>query len=194
MTTVAVSAFDPGRVVAALRELAARTGGADGSRRLCWTPEWLEARALFRESLATLPVQVETDEAGDLWAYLRGARDDTVVVGSHLDSVPKGGWLDGAFGVMSGLELIRSLAAEGTPPVTVAVIDWADEEGARFGRSLFGSGAVLGSLDTDKAATHVDKEGNKLPDVIAEHGISLDTIDGARTRLETVKAYLEVHI
>ena len=188
------AAYDPARVVASLRSLAARTGGPDGSRRLCWTPEWLEARALFRESLATLPVEIETDEAGNLWAYLRGASDDMIVVGSHLDSVPKGGWLDGALGVMAGVELIRALAAEGTPPVTVAVVDWADEEGARFGRSLFGSAAVVGSLDTDAVSHLIDKEGNQLPDVIGEHGISLGTIDGARTRLEHVKAYLEVHI
>jgi beta-ureidopropionase / N-carbamoyl-L-amino-acid hydrolase len=194
MTTVASRAFDPARVVASLRDLAERTGGVEGSRRLCWTPEWLEARALFRESLATLPVQIETDEAGNLWAYLRGTSNDTIVVGSHLDSVPKGGWLDGALGVMAGVELIRALAEEGTPPVTVAVVDWADEEGARFGRSLFGSAAVVGSLDTIAAAGLADKEGNRLPDVIAEHGISLDTIDGARTRLQDVKAYLEVHI
>lgn len=192
--TATTSAFDPARVVSDLRALAERTGGPEGSRRLCWTPEWLEARALFRESLATLPVEIETDEAGNLWAYLRGVSTDTIVVGSHLDSVPKGGWLDGALGVMAGVELIRSLAAAGTPPVTVAVVDWADEEGARFGRSLFGSAAVVGSLDT-KAAQHlVDKEGNRLPVVIGEHGISLDTIDGARTRLHDVKAYLEVHI
>jgi len=188
------SAFDPARVVSDLRALAERTGGPDGSRRICWTPEWLEARALFRESLATLPVEIETDEAGNLWAYLRGESTDTIVVGSHLDSVPKGGWLDGALGVMAGVELIRSLAAAGTPPVTVAVVDWADEEGARFGRSLFGSAAVVGSLDTEAAADLVDKEGNHLPHVIGEHGLSLDTIDGARTRLHDVKAYLEVHI
>jgi len=194
MTSLAADVFDPARVVASLRDLALRTGGPDGSRRLCWTPEWLEARALFRESLATLPVEIETDEAGNLWAYLRGDSDDTIVVGSHLDSVPKGGWLDGALGVMAGVELIRALAAEGTPPVTVAVVDWADEEGARFGRSLFGSAAVVGSLDTAAAAELSDKEGFRLPDVIGEHGISLDTIDGARTRLHNVKAYLEVHI
>ena len=109
-----IDSYDPQRVVASLRELAARTGGPDGSRRLCWTPEWLEARALLRESVTGLPVDVDTDEAGNLWVYLRGERADTVVVGSHLDSVPKGGWLDGALGVMAGLELLRSLAAQGT--------------------------------------------------------------------------------
>ena len=190
----AVAGYDPGRVVADLRELAARTGGPEGSRRLCWTPEWLAARALLRESLATLPVEIDTDEAGNLWAYLRGASDDTIVVGSHLDSVPKGGWLDGALGVMAGLELLRSLAAAGTPAVTIALVDWADEEGARFGRSLFGSAAVVGSLDVVAAATLVDKEGNQLEQVIGEHGITLAAIDGARTRLSNVKAYLEVHI
>ncbi len=194
MTNVQSSTYDPARVVSDLRALADRTGGPEGSRRLCWTPDWVAARTLFRESLATLPVDVETDEAGNLWAYLRGASADTVVVGSHLDSVPKGGWLDGALGVMAGVELIRALAAEGTPPVTVAVVDWADEEGARFGRSLFGSAAVVGSLDTEAAALLVDKDGHRLPDVIGEHGIDLDTIDGARIRLGNVKAYLEVHI
>jgi N-carbamoyl-L-amino-acid hydrolase len=194
MSTVASTSYQPARVVADLRALAARTGGPEGSRRLCWTPDWVEARALLRESLATLPVEVDVDEAGNLWAYLRGERDETVVVGSHLDSVPKGGWLDGALGVMAGLELLRALAAEGTPPVTVALVDWADEEGARFGRSLFGSAAVVGSLDTDAAAKLVDKEGGKLPDVIGEHGVRLESIDGARTRLDRVKAYLEVHI
>lgn len=191
---VITTAFDASRVIDDLRALAARTGGSEGSRRLCWTPEWLEARALLREELATLPVEVETDEAGNLWAYLRGARPDMLVVGSHLDSVPKGGWLDGALGVMAGLELLRSLAALGTPPCTVALVDWADEEGARFGRSLFGSGAVMGSLDIDILRDLSDKEGNRLPDVLAEHGVDLDRLDAAQTRLQDVKAYVEVHI
>ncbi|CAB4858972.1 unannotated protein [freshwater metagenome] len=186
--------YEPARVVASLRQLAGRTGGPEGSRRLCWTPDWLEARALLRESLATLPVEVDIDEAGNLWSYLRGTSDDTIVVGSHLDSVPKGGWLDGALGVMAGLELLRSLAAEGTPPVTVALVDWADEEGARFGRSLFGAAAVVGSLDTVAVADLVDKEGNRLAEVVGEHGVDLTKIDAARTRLNNVKAYLEVHI
>ena len=103
--------FDAQRAIRDLRELATRTGGPAGSRRLCWTPEWAEARAMLREELSTLPVDVEQDEAGNLWAYLRGASDDTVVVGSHLDSVPAGGWLDGALGVIGGLEVLRSLAA-----------------------------------------------------------------------------------
>ena len=193
-TGTVTTSFDPARVVSSLRDLAARTGGPDGSRRLCWTPEWLAARALLRESLATLPVEVDVDEAGNLWAYLRGERPDTLVVGSHLDSVPKGGWLDGALGVMAGLELLRSLAEHGTPPITVALVDWADEEGARFGRSLFGSAAVMGTLDVDILRGLVDKEGGRLADVLPAHGVDLDLLDGARTRLHDVRAYVEVHI
>ncbi|MEY4231774.1 MAG: Amidase, hydantoinase/carbamoylase family [Actinomycetota bacterium] len=194
MSTDTRTAFSPARVVADLRDLAARTGGPEGSRRLAWTPEWVEARALLRESLATMPVEVDTDEAGNLWAVLRGERPDTVLVGSHLDSVPKGGWLDGSLGVMAGLELLRALAAEGTPPVTVALVDWADEEGARFSRSLFGSAACVGTLDIEVLRGLADKEGAKLPEILAQHGVDIDRLDGARTRLAVVRAYVEVHI
>jgi hydantoinase/carbamoylase family amidase len=189
-----VGEYQPARVIESLRELAARTGGPEGSRRVCWTPEWLQARAFLRESLATLPVEVDEDEAGNLWAVLPGERPEMLVVGSHLDSVPKGGWLDGALGVMAGLELLRALAAEGTPPVTVALVDWADEEGARFGRSLFGSAAVVGTLDLDVLRGLTDKEANPLPEVLAAHGVDIDNLDAAQTRLADVRAYAEVHI
>ncbi len=189
-----IGSYDPQRVLAALDELAARTGGPDGSRRLAWTPAWLEARALLRESLAGLPVEVEQDEAGNIWAYLRGERPEMLIVGSHLDSVPKGGWLDGCLGVMAGLELLRSLAEEGTPPCTVALVDWADEEGARFSRSLFGSAAVVGTLDIEVLRGLSDKEGTKLVDVLPEHGVNIDALDGCQARIATAKAYVEVHI
>ena len=189
-----MTTFDPARVVADLRELANRTGGPEGSRRLAWTPDWLQARAFLRESLATLPVEVDEDEAGNLWAVLRGDRSDMLCVGSHLDSVPKGGWLDGALGVMAGLELLRALAAQGTPPVTVALVDWADEEGARFSRSLFGSAACMGTLDIEVLRGLTDKEGARLPETLAQHGVNIDDLDGARTRMADVKAYVEVHI
>lgn len=188
------TSFDPQRAIRDLRSLAARTGGPAGSRRLCWTPEWAEARALLREELSTLPVTVEQDEAGNLWAYLAGESAETVVVGSHLDSVPAGGWLDGALGVMAGLEVLRSLAAGPRPKRSFALVDWADEEGARFSRSLFGSGAVVGTLDLDVLRELKDRWGNALPEVLAEHGVHIDAMDGARRRLENVVAYLEIHI
>jgi beta-ureidopropionase / N-carbamoyl-L-amino-acid hydrolase len=199
--TIGFAAYEPTRVIADLRTLAERTGGPEGSRRLAWTSDWLEARAFFREALATVPnVQIDTDEAGNLWATLPGDSADTLCVGSHLDSVPKGGWLDGALGVMAGVELLRAAAAEyatsptGKPPVTIACVDWADEEGARFSRSLFGSAACVGTLDIGVLRGLTDKEGGKLPEILASHGVDIDNLDGARTRMADVKAYVEVHI
>jgi N-carbamoyl-L-amino-acid hydrolase len=186
--------FDATRVIADLRGLAELTGGPAGARRLCWTDEWVTARGFLRERLAELPVSVDVDEAGNLWAVLEGARPETVVVGSHVDSVPNGGWLDGALGVMAALEVLRDVAADGRPPVTVALVDWADEEGARFGRSLFGSSAVAGTLDPEAVRDLVDAGGRRLEDVVREHGVELDRAHEAGSRLEHVRAYLELHI
>ena len=186
-------AVDPGRVIADLRELAALTGGPDGSRRLCWTSEWQEARAWLRGKLAQLPCVVEIDAAGNLWAELRGEREDVVVVGSHIDSVPHGGWLDGALGVTAALEVLRVYAG-GRPPVTLRLVDWADEEGARFGRSLFGSSAASGTLDVEQVRGLRDRDGVPLPDALAACGVDLDRAREAGSRLEGIRAYLELHI
>ncbi len=153
---------------------------------------------MFREELSTLPVDVEQDAAGNIWAYLRGATTDVVAVGSHLDSVPSGGWLDGALGVLGGLEVLRALCREreasGPLPCTFALVDWADEEGARFGRSLFGSAACAGTLDIDVLADLTDRNGNKLPEVLSDHGVDITKLDECQQRMADVKAYLELHI
>jgi len=184
----------PERAIADLRALADLTGGPDGARRLCWSEEWVKARGLVRERLAELPVEVDVDEAGNVWARLAGARPETVVIGSHVDSVPNGGWLDGALGVMGALETLRTIAAAGTPPCTVTLVDWADEEGARFGRSLFGSSAVCGTLDPAAVRDLRDAGGERLADVLARHGVDVETASAAGSRLADVRAYLELHI
>ena len=129
-------------VIANLRELAALTSTPDGAQRLAWGPVWRDARHWFNGKLATLDITPEIDAAGNSWATLKGVSDRTVIIGSHLDSVPNGGWLDGALGMMAGFEALR-LFKDQRPPVTLKVVDWADEEGARFGRSLFGSSACV---------------------------------------------------
>ena len=138
--------LDPGRTITELRELRALTGNADGAQRVCWTDIWATARAWMRERLSALPVEIEVDEAGNQWATLRGESERAVLVGGHIDSVPNGGWLDGCFNVLGGLEVLRRITDEGSPAVTVRLVDWADEEGARFGRSLFGSSAAADSM------------------------------------------------
>ena len=188
--------FDPDRVLRDLRELARRTGGPGGARRLCWTDEWLAARELLRERLSELPVQVEVevDEAGNLWAALGGRAPGAVLVGSHLDSVPAGGWLDGALGVFGALEALREHAAGGVPEVGLRLVDWADEEGARFGRSLLGSSAAAGTLDADAVADLRDAGGERLQDVLARCDVLLADAHRAGTRLRDGLAYLELHI
>jgi hydantoinase/carbamoylase family amidase len=188
--------LDPARALADLRALRRLTGDERGAQRVAWTDTWSRARDWLRERVAELPgdVEVATDEAGNLWVTLAGARPDTVVLGSHLDSVPDGGWLDGALGVLGGLEVLRAIAARGEPPVTVALVDWADEEGARFGRSLLGSSLATGGLDPAAVRDVRDRDGVTLPDALAAHGVDLDAAPRARARLDRAAAYLELHI
>jgi N-carbamoyl-L-amino-acid hydrolase len=185
---------DPRRVIADLRELDRRTGGPAGARRVCWTAGWREARAFLCERLAEIEgVVVDEDEAGNLWARLAGERAETLALGSHLDSVPAGGWLDGALGVMAALEVLRTAAA-GRPERSLALVDFADEEGVRFGRSLLGSSAVAGTLDPAAAEALRDEEGRPIREVLAEHGVDLDAAPRAAARREGLVAYLELHI
>jgi allantoate deiminase len=183
------------RVVADLRELAARTSTPDGAQRLAWGPVWRDAREWFAAKVAALGLRVHGDSAGNNWVTLPGISSKSVIVGSHLDSVPNGGWLDGCLGVVAGLEALRMHAGT-TPPVTLRLVDWADEEGARFGRSLLGSAAAAGSLKVDEVRELKDRQGTRLIDALAENGVALDRMLDARHELQRIDAgaYLELHI
>jgi hydantoinase/carbamoylase family amidase len=188
-------ALDPTRTVAELEELRALTGDDDGAQRVAWTDTWEQAREFLRSKMAETGAEEEIDEAGNQWFTLRGASDKALVIGGHMDSVPNGGWLDGCLNVLAGVEVLRRIAAEGQPPVTVRLVSWADEEGARFGRSLFGSSAAAGSMrDQDELSALKDRDGVALPDALAEHGVQLDNALAARSQLENAAAYLELHI
>src|SRR3954453_6436984 len=138
--------LDPARTVAELEELRSLTGDDNGAQRVAWTDTWEQARAFLRQKVEGTGAVEEIDEAGNQWFTLRGASDRALLIGGHMDSVPNGGWLDGSLNVLAGVEVMRRLAAEGTPPVTVRLVSFADEEGARFGRLLFGSTAAAGSM------------------------------------------------
>ena len=188
-------ALDPGRVVTQLRELQALTGDTNGAQRVAWTDTWNTARAWLDGLLSDLPVQRERDAAGNDWWTLPGESERAVLIGGHIDSVPNGGWLDGSLNVVAGAEVLRRIAEEGTPPVTVRLVNWADEEGARFGRSLFGSSAAAGSMrDQDELRQLTDRDGVSLPDALAANGVDLDRALDARAQLESAAAYLELHI
>ncbi len=190
------------RVIADLKELKARTGTERGAQRVAWGPVWRDARAWFRGKVAEIGLSVEQDAAGNLWVTLAGAassatHERVIAFGSHLDCVPSGGWLDGCLGVVTGLEVLRQFAkAAERPPVTLKLVDWADEEGARFGRSLFGSAAAAGTLKLEDVRTLKDRQGALLVDALGENGIDLDRVLEAHESFKAMdlRAYLEVHI
>jgi beta-ureidopropionase / N-carbamoyl-L-amino-acid hydrolase len=187
--------LDPGRTVAELRELQQLTGDDNGAQRVAWTDTWERAREWLRGKVSETGAEETIDAAGNQWFTLRGASDRAVLIGGHIDSVPNGGWLDGCLNVMAGVEVLRRIAADGSPPVTVRLVNWADEEGARFGRSLFGSSAAAGSMaDQDELRARKDADGIALPDALSEHGVQLDSALDARPELEGAAAYLELHI
>jgi allantoate deiminase len=186
---------DAARAVAGLKELRRLTGNEDGAQRVAWTDTWTAARDWLAGELEGIDgvTSVERDEAGNTWATAPGDADRFVIVGGHLDSVPDGGWLDGTLNVVAGLEVLRALAPE-RRELTLELVDWADEEGARFGRSLMGSSACAGSLDPDSVRGLTDKDGTTLPDALAAHGVELDRMGESGSRLQGAAAYLELHI
>ncbi len=186
----------PKTVLQHLDELRALTADEQGAQRVAWSPVWLKARAWFDEKLKHLPVEHHYDAAGNHWITLAGKSEKSLVLGSHLDSVPNGGWLDGSLGVLASLEVLTSLtqAHNGKPPCTVRLVDWADEEGARFGRSLFGSSAFAGSHTIEADRVRIDREGVTLEAALRNCGIDVNRIGEAGREQKNIAAYLELHI
>ena len=190
------NALNARRTIEELKELRALTGDENGAQRVAFTPVWVKAREFLRKRFEGLPVEMHNDAAGNFWATLRGASDRELLMGGHIDSVPNGGWLDGCLNTLAGVEVMRRICAQygGRPPVTVRVVDWADEEGARFGKSLFGSSACSGNLDLDEARGLVDQDGIKLPDALKAVGIDFERVKDCGRELKNAAAYLELHI
>ena len=188
--------LNPQRTITELKELRALTGDENGAQRVAFTPVWVKTRAWLKEKLAGLPVETHTDAAGNFWTTLPGESDRALLIGGHMDSVPNGGWLDGCLNVMAGVEILRRINEQykGRPPVTVRVVDWADEEGARFGKSLFGSSACSGKLDMAEARGLKDKQGIALPDALKTVGIDFEKVKDSGVELKNAAAYLELHI
>lgn len=190
------NALNSRRTIEELKALRALTGDENGAQRVAFTPVWVKARKFLRQRFDGLPVEIAEDAAGNLWATLRGDSKKELLIGGHIDSVPNGGWLDGCLNTLAGVEVLRRISAQyhGKPPVTVRVVDWADEEGARFGKSLFGSSACSGNLDLDEARGLVDQDGIKLPDALKEVGIDLQKVKDCGKERKNAAAYLELHI
>ena len=188
--------LNPKRTIAELKELRDLTGDRDGAQRLAWSDTWLKARAWFEAKIAALPVEHHLDAAGNRWVTLPGDSPQALLIGSHLDSVPNGGWLDGCLGELAGLEILRRFADDfnGRPPVTIRLVDWADEEGARFGRSLLGSSAFAGTESIYADRVRADRDGIRLDAALWRCGIEIDRFPEARRERKNAAAYLELHI
>ena len=182
--------------LALLKELRALTADADGAQRVAWTSTWQKARAWFETKLAGLPVTHHEDAAGNRWVTLAGQSEKALILGGHLDSVPNGGWLDGCLDYLAGFEVLQRFCQQynGNPPVTIRLVDWADEEGARFGRSLFGSSAFAGTHSIAADRSRTDRNGITLEQALKECGVQVESIGGATREQQHAAAYLELHI
>src|SRR5260370_1146000 len=196
MITAMSSSLKPKRTVAELKELRALTGDENGAQRVAFTDTWLKARGWLRQKVVGLPLEIHNDSAGNTWFTLRGESEKALLIGGHFDSVPNGGWLDGCLNVLAGVEILRRINSQykGKPPATVRLVDWADEEGARFGKSLFGSSACSGNLNMDEARALKDKDGITLPDALEEIGVDFERVKQSGKELKNAAAYLELHI
>jgi hydantoinase/carbamoylase family amidase len=189
--------LDPKRTVAELQELRSLTGDENGAQRVAFTPIWAKARKWLREKVERIDgVEIHNDAAGNFWATLSGKSHKALLIGGHIDSVPNGGWLDGCLNTLAGVEILRRIADQynNKPPITVRLVDWCDEEGARFGKSLFGSSACSGKIDMDETRKLKDKDGIRLVDAIKEHGIDFERVKDSGKELKNAAAYIELHI
>jgi N-carbamoyl-L-amino-acid hydrolase len=182
--------------VVLLKKLRALTSDENGAQRLAWSPTWLKARSWFQSIVRNLPIEHHLDAAGNSWTTLPGQSEKTLILGSHLDSVPNGGWLDGCLGVLAAYAVLERINAQynGKPPITIRLVDWADEEGARFGRSLFGSSAFAGTHSIEADRNRTDATGKRLEQALAACGINVGSIGDAALERKHAAAYLEMHI
>src|ERR1700736_5984775 len=183
--------LDAKRMINELKELRSLTGDENGAQRVAFTPTWKKARSWLQAKAEQIPAEVHLDAAGNLWSTIRRESHKALLIGGHIDSVPNGGWLDGCLNTLAGVEILRRLAQQydGKPPVTVRLVDWADEEGARFGKSLFGSSACSGKIDMEETRKLKDKDGIRLVDAIKEHGIDFERVKESGKELENAAAY-----
>jgi beta-ureidopropionase / N-carbamoyl-L-amino-acid hydrolase len=184
------------RLLADLRTLSTIGGQADGGvDRLAWSEADLAARRWFAERIREAGLEPRVDAALNVFGHLPGSVGPRLLTGSHLDSVPNGGRLDGAYGAVAGLEVLRTMMESADPlAARVEVVGFADEEGVRFGTGLIGSLALTGELDLNRLREERDWQGVPIRQVIATAGREVDRMLDAQQHLPSIAAFLELHI
>ncbi|QLE76061.1 allantoate amidohydrolase [Streptomyces rectiverticillatus] len=180
------------------RDLASigRDKDTGGYHRFAWSAADADCRAWFRAQAESRGLAYELDRNGNQWAWLGDpAAGDAVVTGSHLDSVPNGGAFDGPLGVVSSFAALDELRARGARPSRpLAVVNFGDEEGARFGLACVGSRLTAGQLSLDKAHALRDAEGVSLPLAMERAGYDPEAIGPDPERLARIGAFVELHV
>jgi N-carbamoyl-L-amino-acid hydrolase len=191
-----VSDINGERLLADLRTLSTIGGQADGGvDRLAWSEADLAARRWFAERIREAGLEPRVDAALNVFGHVPGSAGPRLLTGSHLDSVPNGGRLDGAYGAVAGLEVLRTMHESGDPVAArVEVVGFADEEGVRFGTGLIGSLALTGELDLTRIRQESDWQGVPIRQVIASAGREVDRMLDAQQHLHSIAAFLELHI
>jgi N-carbamoyl-L-amino-acid hydrolase len=169
-----------------------RTGGY---ARFAWTREDASLREWFTGAARARGLDVDVDRNGNIWAWWGRPGPDSVVTGSHLDSVPGGGAYDGPLGVVASLLAVDELRARGVRPSRpLAVVCFADEEGARFGVACVGSRLLTGTIDRDRALQLRDVDGVSLAEALAAAGVDPDRAGRDDEALQRIGAFVELHV
>ncbi|WP_435792265.1 allantoate amidohydrolase [Actinacidiphila glaucinigra] len=173
-----------------------RDSGSGGYRRYAWTGADTDCRAWFQAQAESRGLAYELDRNGNQWAWLGDpAAGDAVVTGSHLDSVPDGGAFDGPLGVVSSFAALDELRARGAAPAKpLAIVNFGDEEGARFGLACVGSRLTAGQLSAGKARELRDGDGVTLAQAMERAGHDPEAIGPDPERLARIGAFVELHV
>ena len=184
------------RLLADLQALAAIGGLANGGvDRLAWSEHDLAGRRWLAERMGEAGIEARVDAALNVFGHLPGTSGPWLLTGSHLDSVPNGGRLDGAYGVVAALEVLRTLAESGDPLAQeLEIVGFADEEGVRFEAGLIGSLALTGELDVERLRDGLDWQGVPVRQVLATAGRDLDRMLEVNEHLTSIKGFVELHI
>ena len=172
-----------------------RDPGTAGYRRYSWTPADAECRTWFTRQADRIGLTVEQDRNGNLWAWWGAARQDAVVTGSHLDSVPDGGGYDGALGVASGLAAVAELKAKNFyPERAMAIAVFTEEEGARFRVPCLGSRLMTGAIEPGAARGLSDDDGITLAAAMTAAGADPSLLGPDDDLLGRIGAFVELHV
>lgn len=176
-----------------LKEFTSTPGS--GVTRLPFTNEAKKACDYLKKEMESIGLETRIDSTGAIIGKLKGEKDESILIGSHYDSVENGGAFDGIAGIVCGIEVVKIFLKQNIKPkYTLEVIGTNDEEGARFKSGFFSSKAMLGELDKNEIDKLHDKNGVTIYEAMKDYGLNPENISDAKRDIENIKAFIEIHI